>query len=236
MTSTTTTSPDTTTGSLVFDLCMCVYLVRFIPIKRSSLCDQAIDALLGVSWQMHFEFMSYVWLGCMSQRMCYWSLWQNVCCLNIWRGRVLAPAESINVQIVFSKTISGFLLVVFKAYSLAWSTSHRRNDLKHNNLARHYYRWPFVYVRVCVRFCVRIKTLNLCVTCFRLSCTLHSVCYLSLLIVCAVCMILSYVSNVIRARSVVHTGEMTSTTTPLPSSSTGNLDFVLYVSVCILWI
>jgi len=60
---------------------------------------------------------------------------------------------------------------------------------------------------------------------------LHSVCYLSFFFVYAVCMILSDVSNVIRTLTVLHTGEMTSTTTPLPSTTTGNL--VLSMCECV---
>ena len=59
--------------------------------------------------------------------------------------------------------------------------------------------FSWCWMCVCVWFCVRIQTLNLCVTCFMLSCTLHSVCYWSLLFVCAVCIYLMWLMSFERA-------------------------------------
>jgi len=58
-------------------------------------------------------------------------------------------------------------------------------------------------------------------------------CVLLVVTLCVCNVNLFDVTHVIRTRTVWHTGEMTSTTTPLPSTTT-NPVFALCVSVCIL--
>jgi len=119
-------------------MCECVYLMALMPIKRSLSSEQAIDAvlsgLLANTLLVHvwgffiLVFVAYVVSDCMSQSVCSWLLWQNVryetffCCAWEWSDLMVLVSCRSN------------------AYCLAYSISHRRNDLDHNNLARHYYR------------------------------------------------------------------------------------------------